>query len=157
MICVLWLTHWGRVTHICVSKLTIIGSDQPVPSHCGSQYWNIVNLTLRNKLQCNIYLFFFTVSFKNAFGIAVWKMEVIWSWPQCVDTYAIMWLFILYDRDCCHVLIFNIDVITCFYISDITCSLTVITDAKQDKACRYYTLHRWIHYKKHQICFVYPN
>ena len=24
---VLSLTHWGRVTHICVSKLTIIGSD----------------------------------------------------------------------------------------------------------------------------------
>ena len=23
----LWLTHWGWVTHICVSKLTIIGSD----------------------------------------------------------------------------------------------------------------------------------
>ena len=23
----LCLTHWGRVTHICVSKLTIIGSD----------------------------------------------------------------------------------------------------------------------------------
>ena len=22
-----WLTHWGRVTHICLSKLTIIGSD----------------------------------------------------------------------------------------------------------------------------------
>ena len=22
-----FLTHWGRVTHICVSKLTIIGSD----------------------------------------------------------------------------------------------------------------------------------
>ena len=22
-----WLTHWGRVTHICVSNLTIIGSD----------------------------------------------------------------------------------------------------------------------------------
>ena len=22
-----WLTHWGRVTHICVSKLTSIGSD----------------------------------------------------------------------------------------------------------------------------------
>ena len=24
---ILGLTHWGRVTHICVSKLTIIGSD----------------------------------------------------------------------------------------------------------------------------------
>ena len=23
----LYLTHWGRVTHICVSKVTIIGSD----------------------------------------------------------------------------------------------------------------------------------
>ena len=23
----LWLTHWGRVRHICVSKLSIIGSD----------------------------------------------------------------------------------------------------------------------------------
>ena len=25
--CQYFLTHWGRVTHICVSKLTIIGSD----------------------------------------------------------------------------------------------------------------------------------
>ena len=24
---VLWLTHWGQVTHICVGELTIIGSD----------------------------------------------------------------------------------------------------------------------------------
>ena len=24
---VLYLTHWGRATHICISKLTIIGSD----------------------------------------------------------------------------------------------------------------------------------
>ena len=23
----IWLTHWGRVTHICVNKLTSIGSD----------------------------------------------------------------------------------------------------------------------------------
>ena len=28
MVCVKFsLTHWGRMTHICVSKLTIIGSD----------------------------------------------------------------------------------------------------------------------------------
>ena len=25
------LTHWGRMTHICVSKLTIIGSDNGLP------------------------------------------------------------------------------------------------------------------------------
>ena len=29
------LTHWGRVTHICVSKLTIIGSDNGLsPGRC---------------------------------------------------------------------------------------------------------------------------
>ena len=26
------LTHWGRVTHICVSKLSIVGSDNGLPS-----------------------------------------------------------------------------------------------------------------------------
>ena len=25
------LTHWGRVTHICVDKLTVIGSDNDLP------------------------------------------------------------------------------------------------------------------------------
>ena len=27
----LQLTHWGRVTHICVGNLTIIGSDNGLP------------------------------------------------------------------------------------------------------------------------------
>ena len=51
------LTHWGRVTHICVSKLFIIGWDNGLsvawtaPSHYLKQCWNIVNWTLRNKLQ----------------------------------------------------------------------------------------------------------
>ena len=52
------LTHWGQVMHICVSKLTIIGSDNGLSpgrrqaiylNQCG----NIVNWTLRNKLQWN--------------------------------------------------------------------------------------------------------
>ena len=37
------LTHWSRVTHICVGKLTIAGS---APSHYLNQCWNIVNWTL---------------------------------------------------------------------------------------------------------------
>ena len=36
------LTHWGRVTHICVSKLTIIGSDNGL-SPGRRQCWAIVN------------------------------------------------------------------------------------------------------------------
>ena len=49
------LTHWGRVTHICVSKLTILGSDNGLsPSHYLNQCWNIVNWTLENKFQWNV-------------------------------------------------------------------------------------------------------
>ena len=40
------VTHWGRVTHICVSKLTYVDSDNvawPAPSHYLNQCWNILN------------------------------------------------------------------------------------------------------------------
>ena len=40
------LTHWGRVTHIWVSKLIIIGSDNGLSP---GQWRNIVNLGLGNK------------------------------------------------------------------------------------------------------------
>ena len=54
-----WLTHWGRATHICVSKLTIIGSDNGLSPgrHQAIIWtiadWNIVNWTHGNKLQWN--------------------------------------------------------------------------------------------------------
>ena len=53
------LIHWGRVTHMCVSELTIIGSDNGLsPGRRQAiiwtrEWWNIVNWTLRNKLQWN--------------------------------------------------------------------------------------------------------
>ena len=38
--CGIALAHWGRVTHICVSKLTIIGSDNGLsPSRCQAIIW----------------------------------------------------------------------------------------------------------------------
>ena len=40
------LTHWGRVTHICVGNLTIIGSDNGLSLN---QCWNIVNWTLKEQ------------------------------------------------------------------------------------------------------------
>ena len=51
------LTHWGRVMNICVGNLTIIGSDNgwSAPSHYLNQCLNIVDWTLRNKLQWNFY------------------------------------------------------------------------------------------------------
>ena len=45
----LYLTHWGRVTHICVSKLTIIGSDNGLsPDRHQAIIWtNAVILSIR--------------------------------------------------------------------------------------------------------------
>ena len=78
------LTHWGRVTQICASKLTMICSDNALsaPSHYLNQCWNIVNWTLGNKFQWNPnrnwYIFIQEIPFENV----VWKMVAILSRPR---------------------------------------------------------------------------
>ena len=75
------LTHWGRVTHICVSKITTnIGSDNGL-SHC-------VGILLIGPLGTNfreILIEIYTFSFQeNAFEYVFWKMAAILYRPQCV-------------------------------------------------------------------------
>ena len=42
-----YLTHWGRVTHICISKLTIIGSDNGLsPDRRQAIIWTNAGLLL---------------------------------------------------------------------------------------------------------------
>ena len=54
------LSHWGRVTHICISKLTIIVSDNGLsPNQRQAIIWandgcNIVHWALGNELQWNL-------------------------------------------------------------------------------------------------------
>ena len=66
--CSVSVTHWGRVhMHICICKLTIIGSDNGLaPSHYLNQCWNIVNWTLRNKIS-EILIKIHTFSFKKMY------------------------------------------------------------------------------------------
>ena len=85
------LTHWGRVTLICVSGLTIPGSDnglspgRPQAIIWTMQCWNILYWTLRNKLQgkfnwnSNIFIH------ENAIESVVCEMAAILSRPQCVN------------------------------------------------------------------------
>ena len=48
------LTHWGRVTHICVSELNIIGSDNGLsPGRCQAIIWNNAGLLLIEPLGTN--------------------------------------------------------------------------------------------------------
>ena len=49
------LTHWGRVMHICVSKLTIIGSDNGLsPGRRQAIIWTNAGILLIRTLGTNI-------------------------------------------------------------------------------------------------------
>ena len=84
------LTHRGRVTHICIRKLAIIGSDNGLsPVWCQAiiwtNLWNIVNWTTGNKLQWSLVLNLYIFIKENAFENVVWKIAAILSQPQCVN------------------------------------------------------------------------
>ena len=63
------LTHWGRVAHICVSKLTIIGSDNGLsPDRRQTIIWTSAGLLLIGPLGTNfseILIKILTFSFKK--------------------------------------------------------------------------------------------
>ena len=63
------LTHWGRVTHICVNKLTIIGSDNGLsPDRRQAIIWTNAGLLLIGPLGTNfseILIEILTFSFKK--------------------------------------------------------------------------------------------
>ena len=49
-----WLSHWGRVTHICVSKQTIIGSDNGLsPGRRQAIIWTNAGILLIGSLGTN--------------------------------------------------------------------------------------------------------
>ena len=83
------LTHWGRVTHVCVSKLTIIGSDNGLSPGWGQAIiWTNAGILLIGPLGTNfskILIKIQTFSSKgNAFQDAVCEMLSILIRPQCV-------------------------------------------------------------------------
>ena len=64
------VTHWGRVTHICVSKLTIIGSDNGLsPGRRQAIIWTNAGILLIRPIETNfseILLEIHTFSFKRS-------------------------------------------------------------------------------------------
>ena len=58
LLCLFWeiavLTHWGRVTHVCVGKLIIIGSDNGLsPGRRQAIIWTIAGILLIGPLGTN--------------------------------------------------------------------------------------------------------
>ena len=102
------LTHWGRVTHICVNKLTTIGSDNGLsPGRRQAIIWTNVGILLIRTLGTNfseisseIHAFSFK---KNAFENVVCEMASILSRPQSFKVRAWMSNYIPYISPCPHI------------------------------------------------------
>ena len=108
------LTHWGRVTHICVVKMTIIGSDNGLsPGRRQAIIWTNAGILLIGPLGTNfieILIGIQTFSFKKMhlkMSSAKWRpfclgLNVLnWRWPShyglCLETYTlpkvVLWWF----------------------------------------------------------------
>ena len=75
------------MTHICVSKVTIIGSDNGLsPGWRQTIIWTNANWTPGNKFQWNLIQDLYIFIQDNAFENVVWKMAAKLSQPQCVNT-----------------------------------------------------------------------
>ena len=88
------LTHWGRVTHICVSKLTIIGSDNGLsPGRRQAIIWTDAGILLVGPLGTN----FSEISSIKILAFSFTKMRLKVSagkWrPFCLGLNVLMFCF----------------------------------------------------------------
>ena len=68
------LTHWGQVTHICVSKLTAIGSDNGLsPCRCQAVIWTNAIILLIRILAAN---FSEILSYSHIFSFNKMRLKV---------------------------------------------------------------------------------
>ena len=85
------LTHWGWVTHICISNFAIIGSDNGLsPGLRQAIIWTKAEILLIGPLGTNfseILIQIHTFSFKKIYLklLSAKFVSAILSWPQCVN------------------------------------------------------------------------
>ena len=85
-----WLTYWGRATHICVSKLTIIASDNGLSPNRRQAIWNnagILSIGLSWTNFSEILIAILTFSFnKMRFKVSSAKWR-----PFCLGLNVLKW------------------------------------------------------------------
>ena len=80
------LTHWGRMTHICVNELTIIGLDNGLsPGRRQAIIWNNAGLLLIEPLGTNLNRHSNIFIHENALEHVVCEMASTLSRSQCVN------------------------------------------------------------------------
>ena len=114
---ILNLTHWGRVTHICVGNLTIICSDNGLsPDRRQAITWTNVGILLIGPLGTNFSEMLIEIQHifiqENAFENVVRKF-VILSRSQCVN--EIVHTFVTHSFYICTEIIGRGNVISCFH------------------------------------------
>ena len=102
------LTHWGRVTHTCVSKLTIIGSDNGLsPDRRQAIIWTNAGILLIGPLGTNfseIVIEILTFSFKKM----RLKMSSVKRRPFCLGLYVLMQEWCNSSPSCTNPLIYRL-------------------------------------------------
>ena len=84
------LIHWGRVTHICVGNLTIIGSDNGSwPDHRQVIIWISAGILLIGSFGTNFSEIYNIFIQENAFESVVCRMAAIMYRPQCVKVSSV--------------------------------------------------------------------
>ena len=79
------VTHWGRVTHTCVSKLTITDSDNGLsPGRRQAIIWTNAEILLIGTPGTNFNRNSYIFIQENPFQNIVWKMAAVLSRTQCV-------------------------------------------------------------------------
>ena len=91
------LTHWDRVTHICVCKLTIFGSDNGMsPGRRQAIIWTNARVLLIGPWEQTLMKFFYRNLHifiqENPFQNMVWNVASILSRPQCVYIYYFLYI-----------------------------------------------------------------
>ena len=97
---VIRLIRWARVTHICVSKLTITGSDKGLPSRRQqAMIWTSAGIMLFGPLGTNfseISIEMYTFLFEKM----LLKMSSVKLWPFCLRLNVLMWEVFPYHARC---------------------------------------------------------
>ena len=79
------LIHWGRVTHICINKLTIIGSDNGLsPGRRQAIIWTSAGILLIGPLGTNFSEILIEIQTFSLKKIHLKMSSGKW-WPQCVN------------------------------------------------------------------------
>ena len=81
------LTHWGRVTHICVSNLTVIGSENGLsPDRRQAIIWTNAVILIIGRLGTNFYEILSEIHTFSFIWKCRLKMALVLSRSQCVNS-----------------------------------------------------------------------